>query len=115
MKTTFDTLPQQIDFLLAEVLNIKEVLLNRLEKPEEIPKYLTMESALSFLRKRAYPMSKSKMYKLTSSSGIPYRKMGNKLLFCSNELEQWCNDQVENRGDSKPFSNVSIIKSAQNN
>lgn len=53
MKTTFDTLPQQIDVLLAEVLNIKEILLDGIEKPEEVPKYLTLDDALLFLSKRA--------------------------------------------------------------
>lgn len=114
MKTTFDTLPQQIDVLLAEVLNIKEILLDGIEKPEEVPKYLTLDDALLFLSKRAYSISKSKMYKLTSSNAIPFHKAGNNLLFYTEELEQWFETQIGKQGQRKPLSGNPIIKCAQN-
>ena len=38
-KTTYDTLPGQIDYLIQEVLEIKDILMDRIEKPEEIPKF----------------------------------------------------------------------------
>lgn len=114
MKTTFDTLPQQIDVLLAEVLNIKEILLDVIEKPEEVPKYLTLEDALLFLDKRAYPISKSKMYKLTSSNAIPFCKAGNNLLFRTEELEQWFDSQISRQGEGKSLSGNPVIRCAQN-
>lgn len=114
MKTTFDTLPQQIDVLLAEVLNIREILLDGIKKPEEVPKYLTLDDALLFLSKRAYPISKSKMYKLTSSNSIPFHKAGNSLLFRTEELEKWFDDQIDKQGEGKPLSGNPIIKCAQN-
>ena len=45
-KTTYDTLPGQIDYLIQEVLEIKDILMARIEKPEEIPKFMNKEQAL---------------------------------------------------------------------
>jgi excisionase family DNA binding protein len=103
-----------MDYLISEVLVIKEILLARIEKPEEVPKYLTLKEAIAFLLTNRIPMSKSKLYKLTSSDSIPYFKVGNKLLFSIEELEQWLNNQITKKGISCPSSNLSIIKSAQN-
>lgn len=114
METTHDNLPKQMDNLISEVLIIKKILLARIEKPEEVPKYLTLEEAIAFLMKSKIPMSESKIYKLTSSGNIPYFKVGNKLLFSIEELEQWMNNQITKKGISCPSSTFPIIKSAQN-
>jgi len=113
MKTTYDNLPEQVDYLISEILKIKEILLARIKKPEEVPKYLTLEEAIAFLLTNRIPMSKSKLYKLTSSDGIPYFKVGNKLLFCIEDLEQWLNNQIIKKEISYASSDFSIIKSAQ--
>ena len=47
-KTTYDTLPGQIDYLIQEVLEIKDILMARIEKPEEIPKFMNNNSSLNF-------------------------------------------------------------------
>lgn len=103
-----------MDNLISEVLTIKEILLARIKKPEEVPKYLTLEEAIEYLLTNKIPMSKSKIYKLTSSDSIPYFKVGNKLLFSIEELEQWMNNQITKKGISCPSSVFPIIKSAQN-
>ena len=36
--TTYDTLPERIDYLISEIREVKELLTQRIEKPEEIPK-----------------------------------------------------------------------------
>lgn len=113
MKTTFDTLPQQIDFLLAEVLEVKEIILKKIGKPEEIPKYLNLDGAILFLSKKAYPISKSKMYKLTSSNAIPFHRAGNSLLFHTEELEKWFDDQIDKQGKGKLLSGNPVIKRTQ--
>jgi len=113
METTFDNLPKQIDYLISEVLVIKEILLKRIKKPEEVPKYLTLSKALSFLMEQGYSISKSKLYKLTSSNCIPYHKAGNKLLFCLEELEVWLNNQINKKEVECLYTNLSIVKSAQ--
>ena len=53
-KTTYDTLPGQIDYLIQEVSEIKNVLMVRIEKPEEIPKFMNKEQALKYIRKQGY-------------------------------------------------------------
>ena len=114
MKTSHDNLPSQVDILLEQVLVIKEILLQRIEKPEEVPKFLSLEEVIAFLLANRIPMSKSKLYKLTSSDSIPNFKVGNKLLFSKDDLEQWLDNQIIKKGNSCPSSNLSIIKSAQN-
>lgn len=113
MATTYDNLPEQIDFLISEILVIKEILLNKDKKNEVTPRYLHLEKALSLLNERGYIMSKSKLYKLTSSNAIPNQKVGNKLVFCLEELEQWINNQINNKERTNIDSNFSIIRSAQ--
>lgn len=112
MGTTYDNLPEQVDYLISEILKIKETLLARIKKPEEVPKYLTLEEAIAFLLANRIPMSKSKLYKLTSTNEIPHRKTGNKLIFHSEELSEWCNNQIINPSDCTQNSSLSIIKSA---
>ena len=79
MKTTNDNLLEQIDYLISEVLVIKEILIPRIKKPEEVPKYLSVEEAIALSLEKRIPMSFSKLYKLTATNGIPYNKAGNKL------------------------------------
>ena len=46
-KTSYDTLPERIDYLIQEISEIKNILVNRIEKREETPKYLSTENALA--------------------------------------------------------------------
>jgi predicted DNA-binding transcriptional regulator AlpA len=112
METTFDNLPKQIDYLISEVLVIKETLLQRIEKPEEVPKQLTLVEAIAFSLAKGITMSKSKLYKLTSSNKIPHRKAGNKLIFNSEEISNWCNNQIINPNEINQNYTLPIIKSA---
>ena len=41
---------------------------------------------MELLREQGYPTSKAKIYKLTSTNLIPYRKYGNRLVFSRREL-----------------------------
>ena len=50
-KTSYDTLPERIDYLIQEISEIKNILMNRIEKREEIPKYLSTENVLAYLKK----------------------------------------------------------------
>lgn len=74
-KTSYDTLPERIDYLIQEISEIKNILINRIEKREEIPKYLSTENALAYLKKTGFPMSKSQLYKLTSCGRMPFHKV----------------------------------------
>ena len=84
--TTYDTLPERIDYLISEIGEVKELLMQRIEKPEEIPKYLSLEQALLYLEKKGFLVSKSKLYKMTSGDIIPCHKNGNRIYFLPEEL-----------------------------
>ncbi|MEO4939805.1 DNA-binding protein, partial [Bacteroides humanifaecis] len=94
-KTSYDTLPERIDYLIQEISEIKNILVNRIEKREETPKYLSTENALAYLKKTGFPMSKSQLYKLTSCGRMPFHKSGNTLLFIPEELDKWCEDKIQ--------------------
>ena len=116
--TTYDTLPERIDYLISEIGEVKELLMQRIEKPEEIPKYLSLEKALLYLEKKGFLVSKSKLYKMTSGDIIPCHKNGNRIYFLPEELNDWLEKQFGTIGetsrylsDQKAINN--IIKSAQ--
>ena len=92
--------------------------MQRIEKPEEIPKYLSLEQALLYLEKKGFLVSKSKLYKMTSGDIIPCHKNGNRIYFLPEELNDWLEKQFGTIGetsrylsDQKAINN--IIKSAQ--
>ena len=116
--TTYDTLPERIDYLISEIREVKELLTQRIEKPEEIPKYLSLEQTLLYLEKKGFLVSKSKLYKMTSGDIIPCHKNGNRINFFPEELNDWLEKQFGTMGgtsqylsDQKTINN--IIKSAQ--
>lgn len=93
-QTTFNNLPERMDYLISEILELKLILIQRIEKPEEIPKYLDIEQALLYLKKQGYSMSKSKLYKLTSQGNIPCRKSEGRVYFTPQLLCDWVDSQV---------------------
>lgn len=72
--------------LVEKVDYIINLLGAKIEKREEIPKYLNTENALAYLKNIGFSMSKSKLYKLTALKSIPVHKNGNNLLFCRKSL-----------------------------
>jgi hypothetical protein len=114
MPTTFDNLPQQVDHLLTEVLLIKKILLDRNEKPEEVPKkFLSSKEALSELKAMGYSMSWSKFTKMVASRIVPCKKVNNKLLFNKEELRKWFDNQLDNSSELNCLSTTSITNSAR--
>lgn len=63
------------------------------------PDPMDLNNAVRFLREQGYPTSKAKIYKLTSSGHIPFRKYGNRLVFSRKELLAWAESQTVNPGD----------------
>lgn len=61
-------------------------------KKEEIDS-ITLDGAIIYLEEHGYPVSKAKMYKLTSSEEIPCRKFGQKLVFSRKDLLFWAQAQ----------------------
>lgn len=115
-KTTYNTLPEQIDFLIQEILEIKNILADKIEKPEEIPKWLNKEQALEYIQRQGYMISSSKFYKMSAQDTIPCHRSGNRLYFLIKELDEWLEKQIDNKKSKNiDFHSVQeIIKSAQN-
>lgn len=100
-QTSFNNLPERMDYLISEVLELKQILIQRIEKPEEIPKYLDVEQALLYLKKQGYSMSKSKLYKLTAQRNIPCHKSDGRVYFTSQELDNWVTSQIEDNDKNR--------------
>ncbi len=115
-KTTYNTLPEQIDFLIQEILEIKNILADKIEKSEEIPKWLNKEQALEYIQRQGYMISSSKFYKMSAQDTIPCHRSGNRLYFLIKELDEWLEKQIDNKKSKNiDFHSVQeIIKSAQN-
>jgi hypothetical protein len=90
----FNNLPYAVESLLNEVRDIKATV-SRIEsnQPVEDVEQLTVDKAVKFIQKAGYPISKSRLYKLTSSKCIPHRHFGSKLIFNKGELINWCESQ----------------------
>ena len=73
---------------------------------------ITLESAVTFLAEQGYPISKAKIYKLTSSEDIPHRKFGQKLVFSRKDLLQWAESQSKPR-NSKLEAIQTLAESAK--
>lgn len=115
-KISFDTLPAAVMELVEKVDYIINLLGAKIEKREEIPKYLNTENALAYLKNIGFPMSKSKLYKLTALKSIPVHKNGNNLLFLQKELEQWFESQIHTDNDKiESITNSCLYGGIKNN
>lgn len=90
MKTNLGNLFEQIDRIVEKVEFIERLLKVQIKLPKEVPKNMSLEQALEFLNEEGYPISKSRLYKLTADRKIPHRKFANRLVFTSRELLLWC-------------------------
>ncbi len=70
------------------------------------------EKAREFIISQGIPMSKSKLYKLTSNNGIICHYVGRRLVFYRNELDEWCKQQIYTPKIHRDFQ-MNIIESAQ--
>lgn len=92
MERIIVTTPEELKTIIAEALDER---IKKGQKPhKEISDSISMEDALIFLRDNGYPTSKAKLYKLTSTDRIPYKKYGIKLVFSRKELLQWAESQT---------------------
>ena len=115
-KISFDTLPAAVMELVEKVDYIINLLGAKIEKREEIPKYLNTENALAYLKNIGFSMSKSKLYKLTALKSIPVHKNGNNLLFLQEELEQWFESQIYTDNDKiESITNSCLYGGIKNN
>ena len=67
---------------------MKKLLTQRIKKPEEIPKYLSIKQAKLYLEKKGFLVSESELYKMTSESKILFYQSGNRNYFFPEEHEK---------------------------
>lgn len=116
---TFESLPFAVMELTDKVDLIINLLDTNVRKREEIPKYMNTEKVLAYFKKNGFPMSVSRLYKLTSIGKIPVHKSGSKLLFIKEEIDQWSEANIHiNAGDKNSvqyFIKTSRNKGYKNN
>ena len=86
MKIVYIAEKEELQELIKESIReeIKSIMHDLTHKP--ISERISFEEAQNYLN-----LSKSKIYKLTSSKEIPYHKLGKRIFFYRQELDQWIN------------------------
>lgn len=111
MKTDYNNLPEQIDYLISEIKAVKEILSQRIEKAEEIPKYLSLEQLKHYLYGKGFLISKSKLYKMTSKGELPCYKTGNRVYFSPEKIDTWLSEYLGSKSKTNcDLSSQNIIK-----
>lgn len=90
------TTPEELREIIVEAVSGK---ITGSETPKELPDSITLETAIRVLEESGYPTSKAKIYKLTSSGSMPFKKYGNKLVFSRKELLNWAEQQTKSPRD----------------
>lgn len=109
----FNTLPLAVSELLTLTRELKSILLSDHAKNEATKQYMNATKARNYITEQGIPMSESKLYKLTAQKGIPFRKVGDRLVFSATELQGWCEKQLIDSRTSQNDAVLSIVKSAQ--
>jgi hypothetical protein len=100
MLITFNDLPQVMTELFVEVKEIKALLKGQTTKVETQPSKLTLDRAVTYLNGNGYPVTKSRLYKLTATNSVPVQRFGSRLVFDASELLRWCADQTTSQENS---------------
>ena len=82
-------MPVRIDEILSELRELKKLIGGRINKIENVSKYLNIDAAIEYLKLQGISMSKSTLYKLSAKDKIPKHKIDNKLYFNCNNLDKW--------------------------
>lgn len=90
----FEKLPFAVGLILKEVEEIKRMLTNHKPRSEPDTKRLSINEAQKFFKEQGLPISKSKLYKLTSEGKIPYDKFGIRVLFRQDKLIGWIENEM---------------------
>ena len=110
-----ESINKKLDMLTCEVLSLKMLLDEQIKhkEPSPTPKYLSLEKLIQYLEStKGIKVSKSTIYKMTSTSGIPSHKAGNKLVFMKCEIDAWIDNRLEQKESNKSINNT-LVKSAQ--
>ncbi|UUF15200.1 MULTISPECIES: helix-turn-helix domain-containing protein [Flavobacterium] len=92
---SFETLPSAVGLILKEMEEIKKILINDSSTNDPEIKRLSTNEAIKFIREQGFPISKSKLYKLTSEGKIPHEKFGMRVLFKKDNLVSWFANEIK--------------------
>ena len=84
-KTTYNNLPERVEEILKQV-KIIHAMLEKIPKVEEIPKYLSIDDSVEFLKTQGIKISKSTLYKRSSAGKLKSYKIEGKIYFKPNDL-----------------------------
>lgn len=113
MKTSLNNIFEKIDFIVNSIEKIESKLkVKEIIKPP--PKKLSINQTIIFLSERGVSISKSYIYKLTSSKSISFQRFGNRLVFSEDELDMWVANQLKGKNESNVESVTRISNSAKN-
>lgn len=104
---------EEVSKLTQMIYSLREEIFS--QRNQESPTHsdlMNLDDAISYIRSKQIPMSKSRLYKLSSANSIPRRHAGNRLLFINDELDTWCIEQIQKPEQNK-FNNSALIQSAQ--
>ena len=97
MNNVILTTPEELKAIISEIVSNT---IPPVSSVKELPDSITLDTAVKVLEEFGYPTSKAKIYKLTSSGSMPFRKYGNKLVFSRKELLNWAERQTKTPNDA---------------
>lgn len=109
----FEKLPSAVSAILREVEEIKKLLISNKPRSKPDNKRLSINEAQKFLQEHGLPISKSKLYKLTSEGKIPYDKFGIRVLFREENLLEWIESQINLSMKSQSKNIMTLVNSAR--
>ncbi len=100
--------------VLTTTEELESVIINAIRRastykpqPQQLPDRCTFEDALGLTG-----LSKSKLYKLTSSKQIPHKTFGSRLVFSRSDLQAWVDSQTID-SDNSSANELALAKNAR--
>ncbi|WP_299819463.1 helix-turn-helix domain-containing protein [uncultured Pontibacter sp.] len=95
MENPFEYIENRLSSIESLLLYLKD---KTFSKPAEEADRCSLPHALVFLNGQGYPISKSKLYKMTAADEVPHKRFGNRLVFSRKALLEWVESQTTDRG-----------------
>lgn len=110
-KNEIEVLTNQISDLTEKIASLSNLILTKIgnKEPPKVTGVMNTTQAIEFIKGLAIPMSKSKLYKLTSVDNFPRMYSGNRMIFHREQLEEWCNKQIYSQTKTNNINNNSTL------
>lgn len=90
----FNYLLQRLDYLIS-------IIEDKNYKFEDNEQFMDSIEVLAFLKKTGFTISRSKLYKLSSTNCIPCEHFGRKLIFRKEDIKQWSINNIKNNNKNE--------------